>query len=58
MKGHHLHHGWLILAAYGVWFALFSGLEEVANGKYWKLAASASLGILTYYWIETKITKK
>lgn len=57
MKKHHLHYGWLALAAYGVWFALFSGLEEVAHGKYWKFGASLVLGALTYYWIETRLTK-
>jgi hypothetical protein len=57
MKKHHLHHGWLVLATYGVWFALFSGLEEIAHGKLWKLGASLILGILTYYWVETRLTK-
>jgi hypothetical protein len=56
-KKHHLYHIWLIFAAYGVYFALFSGLEEVAHGKWWKMAASLFLGTITYLYIEYKTSK-
>jgi len=39
---------WLILGAYGVWFAIFSGTEEVVNGKYWKVVLALILAILVY----------
>lgn len=52
MKNLHLKHVWYALAAYGVWFAIFSGVEEVANGKYWKVALSFVLGIFVYWIIE------
>lgn len=58
MKKYHLHHLWLIFCAYGVWFAIFSGLEEVLHGKYWKALLSLLLGIFTYIIIETKLEKK
>lgn len=51
-------HLWLILAAYGVWFAILSGLEETFNGKYWKFALSLILGLIAYLLIEQKLTKK
>lgn len=35
-KRRHFHHLWLILVAYGVWFAVFSGVEEILSGKFWK----------------------
>ncbi len=54
-KKHHLHHLWLILATYGVWFALLSGFEEVVHGKYWKLLLSLFFGIVTYIIVESKI---
>ncbi|MEX0616253.1 MAG: hypothetical protein WD231_00400 [Candidatus Woykebacteria bacterium] len=52
-----LKHLWLILAAYGVWFAILSGLVEASNGKYWKLVLSLVLGLLTYWVIEKKMGK-
>lgn len=51
-------HLWLILGAYGVWFALFSGLEEVVNGKYWKFLLSLVLGLIFYWVIEIKEKSK
>jgi len=54
MKKLHIKHLWLILAAYGVWFALFSGIEEVLHGKYWKIFLSLLLGIVVYILIELK----
>jgi len=48
---------WLILAAYGVWFAVLSGLEEMVNGKYWKLPLALLLGLVTYYWLENRVKK-
>lgn len=54
MKNFHLKHIWLVLGVYGVWFAMFSGMEEVSHGKYWKVITSLLLGILTYYIIELK----
>lgn len=55
MKKFHPKHLWYILAAYGVWFAIFSGIEEVSNEKYWKVFTSLLFGLLIYYIIETKI---
>lgn len=49
---------WLVLAAYGVWFAIFSGLEEVAHGKYWKFGLSFVFGLVSYLLIERKISNK
>lgn len=49
------HHLWLILAAYGVWFALLSGMEEILNGKIWKAGLALILGAITYLIIERKI---
>lgn len=54
MKKHGLHHLWLIFASYGVWFALLSGLEEVAHGKLWKFGLSLVLGLFVYAFIEFK----
>jgi len=51
-KKHHVHHLWLILGAYGVWFALLSGLEEVSQGTFWKMGLSLLFGALTYIYIE------
>ena len=51
----HWKHLWLVLAAYGVWFAILSGLEEATSGKYWKIIASLVLGAVTYFLVETKI---
>ena len=56
-KKHHFHHLWLILAAYGVYFAMFSGLEEIVHGKYWKVALSLALGTATYLYIEFKTSQ-
>lgn len=58
MSRHRLHHFWLILAAYGVWFALFSSLEEVMNGKLWKAFLRLLFGAVTYLIIENKIGKR
>lgn len=57
MKKLHVKHLWLVLAAYGVWFAIFSGLEEVARGKYWKVTISLLFGLVIYWLIETKFKK-
>jgi len=54
-KKHHFHHLWLILATYGVWFAILSGVEEFSLGKLWKITFSLVFGILTYVAIEAKI---
>ncbi len=56
-RKHHAHHLWLILGAYGVWFALFSGIVEVSHGVYWKFFLSLILGILTYVVIEFYLEK-
>jgi len=58
MKKSHAHHLWLILAAYGVWFAVFSGAEEIVSGKYWKALTSLALGIVVYMVIERLLEKK
>lgn len=57
MGKHRVHHAWLILAAYGVWFALFSGLEEAARGKWWKFLLSLLLGIMVWLIIEKRSKK-
>lgn len=44
----YLKHIWIVLGAYGVWFAIFSGLEEVGRGKYWKVIASLVCGFLVF----------
>ena len=56
-KKHHLHHMWLIFGAYGVWFALFSGLEELTHGKYWKFLLSLTLGVITYIAVEKTLNR-
>lgn len=53
-KKHHLHRLWLIFATYGVWFAMFSGAEEITHGKFWKAGLSVILGLATYIIIESK----
>jgi len=53
-----LKHIWLILAAYGVWFAILSGLEQASTGKYWKFALSLVLGVVTYWIIERRLKEK
>jgi len=50
-------HLWLVLAAYGVWFAVLSGLEEVNHGKYWKFTLSLVLGLIAYWIIEHRLKK-
>lgn len=55
MKKHQ--HLWLILGVYGVWFAILSGLEELANGKYWKFLLSLLLGVIVYWAIELRSRK-
>lgn len=57
MKKIHLKHIWLVLAAYGVWFAMLSGIEEVFVGKYWKVVSSLFLGFVSYLFIEIKLKK-
>jgi hypothetical protein len=52
-----MHHAWLILGAYGVYFAIFSGLEEVLQGKFWKAGLSLLLGLFTYLFIEHQFDK-
>ena len=54
---HKVHHLWLVLAAYGVWFAVLSGIEEVEHGKYWKAVLSLILGVIIYFMIEKKLKK-
>ncbi len=54
MKRFHLRHLWYVLAAYGVWFAILSGLEEISQEKLWKVITSFLLGILIYYIIEIR----
>lgn len=43
---------WFILGAYGVWFAILSGSEELFSGKYWKVICAIILGIGSYLTIE------
>jgi hypothetical protein len=57
MKRPHLHHILLIFGAYGVWFAILSGLEEISTGKLWKAGASLALGAMVYVVIETSREK-
>ena len=54
-KIRHFHHLWLIIAAYGVWFAVFSGIEEMSQGKFWKALLALTLGAITYFIIETRL---
>jgi len=56
-KKHQFHHLWLILAAYGVWFAIFSGIEEVMSGKFWKVLVTLLFGIVAYIIIEIKLNQ-
>lgn len=51
-KRHKIHHAWLIFAAYGVWFAIFSGIEEIFMGKLWKVMLSLLFGLVVYVLIE------
>ena len=53
-KKHKAHHFWLILGVYGVWFALFSGIEEILMGKLWKVITSLLLGLVVYVFIESQ----
>jgi hypothetical protein len=48
---------WLILGAYGVWFAILSGIEEMSIGKYWKAVLALIFGIISYWIIEKKVKK-
>ncbi len=57
MRKLHAKHLWLILAAYGVWFAIFSGLEEIIIGKWWKVFISILLGIIIYIIFEVRDKK-
>jgi hypothetical protein len=49
---------WLIIAAYGVWFAVFSGFEEIMIGKYLKVIIALIFGIISYFIIEIKLGEK
>ncbi len=55
---HHIHHAWLTVGTYAVWFAVLSGLEEMGSGKYWKAVLSLVLGIVTYFVIESRLHGK
>lgn len=48
---------WFILGAYGVWFAILSGSEEIFSGKYWKVIFAVVLGVVSYLLIE-RVSKK
>ena len=39
---------WLLLAAFGICFALLSALEEAARGDYLKALAAVALGLVVY----------
>jgi hypothetical protein len=52
------HHIWLVFAAYGVWFAILSGSEEISHGKYWKAILALVLGFLSYLILEVKFKNK
>ncbi len=52
MRRLHIKHLWLVLAAYGVWFAIFSGFEELLAGKFWKVSLALILGLFVYILIE------
>jgi hypothetical protein len=43
---------WAILGVYGIWFAIFSGSEEVLSGKYWKVLASLALATIIALYIQ------
>ena len=58
MKKLHVHHAWLVLGAYGAWFAIFSGAEEVAQGKVWKVILSLLLGFAVYLLFEAREKSK
>jgi len=45
---------WLVFGAYGVWFAIFSGIEEISNGKYWKAGVSLVLALAIYFLMEVR----
>lgn len=53
-RTHHLHRLWLVFGAYGVWFAIFSGLEELGTGKFWKAALSFALALAVYVLTEAR----
>ncbi len=57
MRKHKFHHLWLIIATYGVWFAVLSGVEEITHGKFWKVFLSLVLGVIVYIIIETRLEK-
>ena len=48
----YLQHLWLVFGAYGVWFAIFSGIEEMSTGKFWKAALSLVLALAIYFLTE------
>lgn len=48
---------WLSLGAYGVWFAIFSGMEEISHGKFWKVALALIFGMISVYIVEKKFKK-
>jgi hypothetical protein len=47
-RANHLYRLWLVLGAYGVWFAIFSGLEKLGSGKWWKAGLSFALALAVY----------
>lgn len=51
----YLRHPWLVSGGYGVWFAVFSGLEEISTGKFWKVACSLILALLVYLPLKRKL---
>lgn len=52
-----IHLLWLIVASYGVWFAVISGIEEMISGKFWKSFICLVLGIASYFYIEYFINR-
>jgi hypothetical protein len=45
---------WPFLGIYGVWFAIFSGIQEILAGVYWKAAASLVLALAVYWSMERR----
>lgn len=56
-KKHYLDNIWVLFGAYGVWFTIFSGLEEIQSGKYWKSALAFGLAVATNIAIVRKLVK-
>ncbi len=53
-RSKYLRHLWLVFGAYGVWFAIFSGIEEMSTGKLWKVTLSLALALVIYFVTEAK----